>query len=188
MSERRIQLRLLAGGVEGMTLGGVEVWVAPSPPFELTARVLEEDGYLVMSAPTELRDPGVHPVRLHTDVLELEAQAPGSIVARAGRPVRLLAVVHDLAAEPTTGPEVVQAAFLESLRWCASRGLGAVGLVPLGAATGALTAPEAAQALGRAIAAAPVAELRAWWPAEAEDIAALRRAIQLGFESGRGSR
>lgn len=187
MSERRVQLRLLPGGVEGLVLGGVEVWVAPGPPFELSARVVEEDGYLVMSAPAELRDPGVHPVRLHTDVLELEAQALGSVVPRAGQPVRLLAVVHDLAAEPTTGPAIVQAAFLESLRWCAIRGLGTIGLVPLGGATRALSAVESARALGRAIAEAPVAGLRAWWPAGPDEVAALRRAIQLGFESGRGT-
>jgi len=82
---------------------GVRVAAAreDDPPFSIDAEVLEEDTWLALSAPAEvIPDPG-HPVRVLRHISEAQPEMPGTVIIRRGLPLKLLAVVHDLDAEPS---------------------------------------------------------------------------------------
>lgn len=101
---REPSLRLIHGGLHRRVhIGRLRLAAAPetAPPFEVEAVVEEEDTHLVLSAPVALPEDPEHPIRLMTALLEEHGEEPGSVIARKGRPLRLLAVVHDLSAEPT---------------------------------------------------------------------------------------
>ncbi|MGB6363143.1 MAG: hypothetical protein WBG64_10790, partial [Thermoanaerobaculia bacterium] len=74
-------------------MGGVRLVAAPAaqPPFPVDAVVVEEDTYLVLSAETDLRIPGEHPLRVMTAAHELEPELPGSVLVRSGQPLELAA-------------------------------------------------------------------------------------------------
>ncbi|MGD8330601.1 MAG: hypothetical protein PVJ49_14300 [Acidobacteriota bacterium] len=89
---------------------GVRVAAAreDDPPFSVDAEVLEEDTWLALSAPADIiSDPGP-PVRVMTRVWEARPELPGTVIVRRGTPMKLLAVVHDLNAEPSWTEERVE--------------------------------------------------------------------------------
>ena len=120
--------------------GGAQIVVAPRsrPPFEVGAHALEDDTYHVLSASPELREPTEHPIRVWTAVHEQEPAEPGSVIVKAGTPLRLLAVVHDLSEEPTWREAWVAAALEAVLREAERRAITHLGLEPLGAVHGNL--------------------------------------------------
>lgn len=120
--------------------GGVRIFVAPrSPsPFEVDAHALEDDTYHVLSASPEFREPTEHPIRLWTAVHEQEPAEPGSVIVKAGTPLKLLAVVHDLSEEPTWREAWVVAALEAVLHEAERRAITDLGLEPLGAIHGKL--------------------------------------------------
>jgi hypothetical protein len=70
-------------------------------PFSVDAEVLEEDTWLALSTPADvIPDPG-HPVRVMTSVWDAQPEKLGTVIIRRGMPLKLLAVVHDLNAEPS---------------------------------------------------------------------------------------
>lgn len=103
----------------GRVLAGVQISLAPfhRPPFPIEALVLEEDTYLVLSARPEVREPAEHRLRTLTESFLAQPKEPGSVIVRTGEPIRFLAVVHDLAAEPTWREKWVR----EALRQCFER-------------------------------------------------------------------
>lgn len=149
----RPALRLLGGGPPRLVRAGVEIVAAPAdrPPFPVDAIACEEDTFLVLSAPVDLAAPAEHPVRLFTALWEAEPRRPGSVLARAGRPPRLLAVVHDLDAEPTWREEWVEEALAGVFAEARRRGLAALGLEPLGCRHGRLPPGRFGALLGRAL-------------------------------------
>lgn len=112
-----------------------------APPFSVDARVFEEDTHLVLSAPARLPDPPEHPIRVMTAVLEDRGVPPGTVVVREGRPMQLLAVVHDLTRDPTWHEDWIRSAFIEVFRVVEKRRVTALGLPLLGTRHGRL-APE----------------------------------------------
>ena len=148
MSEhRRPKLRLVRGGKGGAASGAVRVTLAPpdeAPPVD--AVVLEEDTWLILAAGPEVTGPADHPVRLLTELHEAEPLAPGTVLVREGRPLTLLAVVHDLGAEPCCQTEWIEAALARILLVCRERHLRSL-LLPLFGVRHGKLAPEAALSL-----------------------------------------
>jgi hypothetical protein len=113
--------------------------------------VVEDDRYRVLGAEPEFRDPGpVHPIRIHTALVDLAPAEPGTVVVGPdGR--RWYAVVHDLDLEPSARPEWLDAALREVLRLARQRGVRALVLPPLGAVHGGVSLATALERIARAL-------------------------------------
>ncbi len=135
-------LRLLPGGLDPQArLGSIRLVAASrsAPPFAVDAVVEEEDTYLVLSADPEVREPREPLMRVLTEVLEARGEAPGSVIVQGGYPLRLLAVVHDLAREPSWRAAWVAEALAEVFRLAARRRLRSLAMPLLGAVHGRLS-------------------------------------------------
>jgi hypothetical protein len=167
------------GGTDARTVrvGRVRVVIAPpdEPPFRIDAEVVEEDTFLVLSAEPGVIERDVHPLRVLQAAHEAKPVPPGSVVVQAGPPLRLLAVVHDLAQEPSWREEWIDAALGGVVREVRKRQVRALALPVLGARHGRMPAPAFAGLLRRALEAeTPPSLARLWLRAagEAEDMAA----------------
>jgi hypothetical protein len=139
----RGDLRLVPGGrPDRLRLGPVEITVAPEdrPPFPVDARVIEDDTYAVLGADPEFHPTAEHPVRLWTELKGLEPTPPGSVIVKGDRPLRMMAVVHDLSLDPTWRETWVSEALEEVLREVGRRDLHSLALPPLGGVHGRLPA------------------------------------------------
>lgn len=120
------------------SLGALEVEVHDGQPQGVEALIVEEDTFLVLSAPPEIREVREHPMRVLTGVLEAKPHPLGSIQLREGAPLVLRAVVDALEEDPPGSLPAVEraleAAFAEILR----RRMRWVGLELLGAIHGGL--------------------------------------------------
>lgn len=89
--------------------GTLRIVAAPKdrPPFKVGAMAFEEDTFLVMSAEPVIRAPKESLMRMMTRVIETRPETPGTMLVRGKRPLRLLAVVHDLNQEPSWREEWV---------------------------------------------------------------------------------
>ena len=137
----RSALRLIRGGLDPeLTLGSTRLVVAPRhlPPFAVDAVVEEVDTYLVLSADPEVRPPRESLIQVWTEVHEAQPIAPGSVVVRRGQPLGLLAVVHDLARDPTWNEAWIVDALHEVLRRAEERRLTSLALPLLGRVHGRL--------------------------------------------------
>jgi len=144
----------------------IEVVVSPpegDPPFPIEAIAIEDDTYFVLGADPEFQPSSEHPIRVHTAALEVEPAAPGSVVVRPGQPLELLAVVHDLARDPTWQEEWVDQALVELLGETERRGIATLGLPILGSLHGAMTAAAFVRGLEKAIAGVGPTSLRRLW-------------------------
>ncbi len=104
-------------------------------------------------------------MRVLTEVLEARPEAPGSVVERRGRPPRWLAVVHDLAGNPTWHEPWIEAALGEVLCRAARRRLRSLALPLLGTVHGRLPRRRCLELIHRAVdraAAAGTAPRRLW--------------------------
>lgn len=133
------------------------------PPFPLDAVVLEEDTYLVLSAEATLRLPGEHPLRVIHAAFDARPEPIGSVLVRAGDPLRLLAVVHDLSQDTTCRPEWVEVALERVLAVAEERRLRSLGLPLLGTVHGRVAPQQAAALLATALDRARPASLRQLW-------------------------
>jgi len=139
------RLEVLPGGrqVSGR-LGPLNIVVArdDDPPFAIDAAAYEEDTWLALSdISAVVRAPG-HPVRVMTSVWESEPEAVGSVVVKPGSPLRLLAVVHDLNADPTCTEEGVAVALRRVFHEARKLGVEALKLPLLGTKHGRIPAPR----------------------------------------------
>jgi hypothetical protein len=112
---------------------------------------VEDDTYHVLSAGPEIREPAEHPIRLWTELHELEPAVAGSVIVRPGSPPRWLAVVHDLSLDPTWRENWVAAALEGVLREAARRAVSRLGLEPLGCVHGKLQPDRFASLLAAAL-------------------------------------
>lgn len=162
---RRPALRLLPGGPRGLQWRALQVAAAPEdrPPFPVEAMAFEEDTFLVLSAPTDLDAPVEHPVRLFTALWEAEPRRPGTVLAQAGPPLRLLAVVHDLEAEPTWREEWIAQALTGVFAEAARRRLRSLGLQRLGCHHGHLPEERFVPLLAQALAESGQGSLERLW-------------------------
>jgi O-acetyl-ADP-ribose deacetylase (regulator of RNase III) len=114
-----------------------------------------------------------------TEAHEAEPAPPGTVVARPGEPLLLLAVVHDLAQDPTWREEWIGAALAGVLREVRARRVRALALPVLGARHGRMPPAAFAGLLRAALESdAPPSLARLWLQAagETEELAAVLKA------------
>lgn len=107
-------------------------------PFPVHAVALEEDTFLVLSADTTVRDPKEPLMRVMSKVIETRPKTPGSVLVRDSRPVRMLAIVHDLNREPTWKEEWVESALSHIFQETEKRKLTSLALPFIGTLHGKL--------------------------------------------------
>lgn len=158
-------LRLVRGGRGEIPLGPLLVTVAPpeAPPFAVAATVLEEDTWLVLSAEPEVKQPVEGMARIMTELLKAEPKLPGSVLVEGGDPLRMLAIVYDLAEEPICRPEWVGKALMGILAVAEEKGLSALALPLLGVRHGRLPVARFAELLAEAVRKVQPRSLRRVW-------------------------
>jgi len=135
----RLGLRLIVGGRERRLCGvRVEVTSAERSPFPVDAVAIEDDTYSVLSADPTMSEPADHPIRIWTGLKDVAEAGPGTVIVKNGRPIKLLAIVHDLSSEPTWTEEWISAALDGIFRQIRTRRLKSLGLPPLGSVHGRL--------------------------------------------------
>jgi hypothetical protein len=163
---KRRALRVIPGGRSSRDGGGaVSIVVATDDraPFETDAVVLEDDTFAVLGADLEFHETDEHPIRIWTQVHEMEETDPGTVVVQEGKPLRLLAVVHDLARDPSWKEEWISAALTELLVVVRERRLRALGIEPLGCVYGKFAAKRFVELLREALACSRPASLERVW-------------------------
>ncbi len=167
-------LRLIRGGRPELRFGTLGITVAPSDsdPFSVEAEIVEEDTWQVLGAGPEVTVPAEHPVQVLTEALEARPVPVGSVIVREGRPLRLIAVVHDLNQEPSCRPEWVAAALGEAFSIVESRAIRSLALPLLGVRHGRLPATDFVELLAGIVREQVLCHLRKLWlkaPAETRD-------------------
>jgi len=135
------KLRVIKGGLTDETsVGPLRIVAAPTkaPPFEVDAFAFEEDTFLVLSADTQVRDPKIPLTRIMTRLIDTKPATPGTVLVRGRRPLRFLAIVHDLNQEPSWKEEWIMHALSRIFQAAESRELQALALQMLGTVHGSL--------------------------------------------------
>lgn len=143
----------------------VEVVVVPEgvTPIALAAVVEEEDTYLVLSADPRVRDTGEPLGSALAAVRRAHPLPPGSVAMRRGKPVRLLAVVHDLALTPSWREAYIASAIGGCLRIARRLQLHSLSLPILGAVHGRFDPERMVALLRDALAQAEPSALERIW-------------------------
>jgi len=165
-TDPRSRLKVIVGGRPYPTShGSIQIMVtsAAVPPPEAKVIVYEEDTFLVLSAPIEWKEPGEHPVRVMDDAYSADPETPGHVIVREGRPVKFLAVVHDLSQEPTWKEEWVAAALAVIFCEGESRKLTSMALPLLGTRHGSLETKRFFSLLRHALDRASLRHLKYLW-------------------------
>jgi hypothetical protein len=120
--------------------GSLKIVAAPkdNQPFPVDAVAVEEDTFLVLSAETAVREPKESLLRVMAKVIETRPEMPGSVLVKGKRPLRMLAVVHDLNQEPTWKMEWVENALRGIFQEIESRKLRSLALPFIGTLHGNL--------------------------------------------------
>ena len=141
------------------------------------AIVREEDTQLLLTAAVRPVMPGASLRQLEAEALRARGRPPGSVVVRPGRPLLLLAVIHDVECEPSWQEDWIARATDAALRAAHWRGLTRVAMPLLGTVHGRLPQARAIELLGDAIERAGDAGPRTLWleAADAGPVELLRR-------------
>lgn len=136
-----------------ISLGTLRIVAASKdrPPFKADAIAFEEDTFLVMSAGPVIHAPRESLMRVMTRVIETRPETPGSVLVRGKRPLRLLAVVHDLNQEPSWREEWVAQCLEKIFAEAESRKLKSIALPFIGTIHGRLGKGRFLELLGHAL-------------------------------------
>ena len=120
--------------------GTLRIVAAPkdNQPFPVDAVAFEEDTFLVLSAETAIHKPKESLMQVMTKVIETRPETPGSVLVEGNRPLRMLAIVHDLNREPTWREEWVVSALKGIFQEVERRRLGSLALPFIGTLHGKL--------------------------------------------------
>ena len=160
------RLKVIKGGLTDETfLGSLRIVAAPTkaPPFDVDAFAFEEDTFLVLSADTQVRDPKVPLTRIMTRLIDTQPEIPGTVLVKGRRPLRFLAIVHDLNQEPSWKEEWIMHALYRVFQAAESRRLQSVALQMLGTVHGSLEKRRFAFLLRSAIDGMPFHHLKRLW-------------------------
>jgi hypothetical protein len=148
-----------------ISFGTLRIVAAPKdrPPFKVGAVAFEEDTFLVMSAEPIVRAPKESLMRVMTRVIETQPETPGTVLVRGKRPLRLLAVVHDLNQEPSWREEWVADCLEKILAEAKSRKLKSIALPFLGTLHGRLERGRFLELLGHALSQTELRHLECIW-------------------------
>jgi hypothetical protein len=160
------RLKVIKGGLTDETfLGSIRIVAAPAkaPPFDVDAFAFEEDTFLVLSADTQVRDPKVPLARIMTRLIDTKPAIPGTVLVKGRRPLRFLAIVHDLNQEPSWKEEWIMDALYRVFQSAENLRLQAVALQMLGTVHGSLEKRRFAFLLRKAIDGTPFHHLKRLW-------------------------
>jgi hypothetical protein len=117
-----------------MSFGPYAIIAAPTtkPPFPVNAVVEEEDTFLVLSAETRVRKREGSLLEIMTNVIESRPEIPGTVLIRGKKPLRLLAIVHDLNQDPTWKEAWIKSALNRVFQGLERRKLQSIALSLLG--------------------------------------------------------
>lgn len=127
------------------------------------ALVREEDIQLVLTPPAELRVPRESLDELARAAAGTAGHAPGTVVVRPGRPLRLLAIVHDVDRDPSWREEWIVAATEAVFRETHWRGLTSIAMPLLGTVHGRLAPGRGAELLAAVLEQPDIPRPRALW-------------------------
>jgi len=101
-------------------IGATAVTVTPpdAAPFPVQAVIEEQDTALILDMEPVLRPPRQSTPALVSAMQQQRPRRPGEVIVRRGRPLRLLAVVHDLDREPGCQAEWIETALTGVLQRC----------------------------------------------------------------------
>jgi len=139
--EKRPQLRIIRGTYpRHISRGSLSIVAAPKerPPFPVDGVAFEEDTFLVMSAEPVVRAPRESLMQVMTHVIETRPQTPGSVLVRGKRPLRFLAIIHDLNQDPSWSEQWIASALDGILAEAETRRLRSIALPFLGTLHGSL--------------------------------------------------
>lgn len=141
----------------------IRVAARHEPPFPVDAVVEEDDTFHVLSGGPAARAVEDDPLRVLSRAHAAQPAPPGSVIVRPGRPLRLLAVVHDLAEDPTCREAWVALAYRGVLSEVAARGIEAIAMSLLGTVHGRFDPDRSRALLDDAIDAGCPGSLRRVW-------------------------
>ncbi len=121
-------------------IGAVQIFVGPEnmAPYPVDGWAAEEDTYLVLSADPEVVEANEDLERVMAEVLATHPAEPGTVIVKAGTPLRFLAIVHDLNEEPSWKEEWVVSALDGIFRETEARKLRSLALPLIGTLHGSL--------------------------------------------------
>jgi hypothetical protein len=148
-----------------ISIGTIHIVAAPKdrPPFKSEAIAFEEDTFLVMSAERVIRAPKESLMRVMTRVIETQPETPGTVLVRGKRPLRFLAVVHDLNQEPSWREEWVAHCLEKIFVEAESRKLKSIALPFLGTLHGRLKRGRFLELLAHALSQTELRYLERIW-------------------------
>ena len=164
--EKRPQLQIIRGTYpRHISRGSLSIVAAPkqSPPFPVDGVAFEEDTFLVLSADPVVRAPKESLMQVMTRVIETRPQTPGSVLVTGKRPLRLLAIVHDLNQDPSWREEWIASALDRILAEAETRRLRSIALPFLGTLHGSLEKQRFVVLLRDALERNPAIHLERLW-------------------------
>ncbi len=132
------------------------IQIAPydSRRHEPHAVIRAEDTQRVLAADPTPRQPQASLETLTREAMATPAHRPGTVVVCPGRPMQLLAIIHDLDREPTWRAEWIEQALTEAFIAANARGLAHVATELLGTIHGRADTAQALTLLADALAGA----------------------------------
>ena len=148
-----------------MACGSLRIVAAPqdSPPFDVEAITFEEDTWLIMSADPEFCEIEKNPIRLMTELIEARPEPVGSVKTVDGKPIRFLAIVHDVDQDPTWREEWVESALKEVFSIAEEKKLHSIRLPLIGTLYGRLDPDRFVILLDRALKQTAFNHLKRLW-------------------------
>ncbi len=165
-NNKKPQLTMIKGGLQcEMEFCRLRIVASPehSPPFDVDAIAYEEDTFLIMSADTEIVDPGKNIMTLMTNLIEIEPEPLGSVKIISGNPIKFLAIIHDVDREPTWEEEWIENSLREIFLEIEKRKLSSFALPLLGTLYGNIEIEGFLTILKRIIEKASIKNLRHLW-------------------------
>lgn len=149
----------------GGRLGPVHVVVAPedAPPFPVEAMAVEQDTHLLLATDGIVEEPEEDYRELVAAAGEPSPLTPGTVLVKKGKPLQLLAIVHDIDSQPTWREDWVASAIngvIEEVEW---RRLESVGLPLIGTRHGSIEMRRVALWLGRCLSRSAFRHLKRVW-------------------------
>jgi len=111
---------------------------ADDPPFQVDAVAMEDDTYTVLSADPEFRMSTESREAVIAETRNSRPHKLGEVIVKQGRPCWMLAIVHDLAKEPSWTVKSVRKALRNVFLTAENEKFRAIAIPPLGTKHGTL--------------------------------------------------
>jgi hypothetical protein len=133
------KFQVINGGLQvAIAYRNLRIISAPSnsAPFKVEAIAYEEDTYLIMSAKPQFAPRNIHPLRLMAEMSNLTPETPGSVLVAGKKPLKFLAIVHDVDKVSTWREGWIEKALASIFMEADQRKIRSLGLPILGAKHG----------------------------------------------------